>query len=169
MIKKDNIFIIEREKKLCGVKSLKPSDKVENFELDGVDENGNFKKFSLNDFKDKNVVLYFYPKDDTSLCTQQALEFQKNLNKFKNRAKVIGISPDSLESHQKFHKRNNLSFPLLSDQDHKIAKKFNAFGKQQQGIIRSTFLINKYGVIEKIWDNVKPKGHVEQILRELNS
>ena len=116
----------------------------------------------LKDFADKWVVLYFYPKDNTSGCTKEAIDFSELLPQFKKlNAVVIGVSPDSSESHIKFINKQNLSIVLLSDPDKKTMKKYGAwgmkknYGREYEGVIRSTFLISPEGKIEEIWNNVK--------------
>jgi len=152
---------------------MKIGDKIENFTLQGIDENGVEKEFSLSDFKGKNLVLYFYPKDNTPGCTQEACDFRDNFNRLTSKAFVVGVSTDDIKSHKKFQEQHNLNFPLLSDVEHRLGEKFGAwgeksmYGKKYMGTIRSTFLINKNGVLEKIWTNVKVKGHVDEILIEL--
>lgn len=144
------------------------------FCLNGIDENGNEKEFCLKDFKGKKIVLYFYPKDDTPGCTKEACGFQENLNAIKSLGvEVIGISPDSINSHKKFKEKYNLNFILLSDPDKKVAESYGAYGEKKMygkttmGIIRSTFIIDKDGNIEKSWKNVKVEGHVMAVLNYL--
>ncbi len=131
-------------------------------------------KVHLSDFRGKYVVLYFYPKDDTPGCTIEANEFQKLSSEFGNKnAVVLGVSPDSLESHCSFADKYSLSFHLLSDEGHKIAEKYgawgekNMYGKITYGIIRSTFLIGPDGKIIKIWRKVKPEGHAQKVLENI--
>ncbi|MDX1921872.1 MAG: thioredoxin-dependent thiol peroxidase [Alphaproteobacteria bacterium] len=128
-------------------------------------------KVSLANLKGKNVVLYFYPKDDTPGCTKEACTFQDNLPKFKKMdAVVIGVSKDSLASHQKFAKKYKLNFNLASDDDVSIATAFGAwieksmYGRKYMGIDRSTFLIDGKGVVRNAWRNVKVPGHVEEVM-----
>lgn len=137
-----------------------------NNKFKGINANGEEKEFSLDEFKGQNEILYFYPKDDTPGCTQEACDFRDNFNRLTNKATVIGVSPDDISSHKKFRKNHGLNFILLSDPEHKLAEKFGAWG--QKGIIRSTFLIKPDGLIKKAWNNVKVNGHVEEVLHELN-
>jgi peroxiredoxin Q/BCP len=132
-------------------------------------------KVKLADFLGKTVVLYFYPKDDTPGCTTQACDFKDNLGRLQsNNISVIGISPDSPESHAKFTEKYNLPFTLLCDPDKKIAEKYGAYGEKKMygkttvGIIRSTFIIDPQGKIQNIFSNVRAKGHVDKLLKELN-
>ena len=149
------------------------NDKVENFILNGIDENGEEKTFSFSDFKGKNVVLYFYPKDDTPGCTQEACDFRDNFNRLVSKALVVGVSADGIESHKKFKAKHDLNFILLSDPEHKVMEKFEAYGeklmygKKVTGVIRSTFIIDKDGIIKKVWHNVRVNGHVDNVLSEL--
>ena len=154
-------------------KVLQEGDKVPNFCLKGIDENGQEREFCFEEFSKGKVILYFYPKDNTPGCTTEACDFRDNLNLLKNYGiTVIGISPDSVESHKKFKEKYNLNFILLSDPDKKVAEMFGAYGEKKsygkvtKGIIRSTFYIED-GVIKKAWRNVKAKGHVERVLKEL--
>lgn len=130
---------------------------------------------SLNDLKGKNVVLYFYPRDNTPGCTTEAEMFKKKYRSFKNRnTEIVGISRDSLSSHIKFIDKLKLPFPLIADQDEAICQMFevmkdkNMYGKKVRGIERSTFLINDKGKIIKSWRKVKVEGHVEDVLQAVN-
>lgn len=131
-------------------------------------------KVRLSDQKGSPVVLYFYPKDDTPGCTKQACAFrdaEKKLQKLG--AKVFGVSPDDVASHEKFRDKFSLNFPLLADPDHKIAEKYgawrekNMYGKKSMGIQRSTFLIDAEGKVAKVWKRVKVDGHDEHVLTAL--
>lgn len=145
-------------------------DKVKNFCL--TDENE--KEVCLNDFKGKWLVIYFYPKDSTSGCTREAIGFTENLTKFKRAgAIVIGISPDSSESHTKFIAKHELKHILLSDPEHKILDLFGCwqlkklYGREYYGVVRSTFLVEPKGKIVKEWRKVRVNGHVEEVLNTL--
>lgn len=144
-----------------------------NIELQGIDANGTEKTFSLNNFKGQKVILYFYPKDNTSGCTQEACDFRDNINRLTSKATVIGVSPDSINSHIKFQQKQSLNFILLSDFEHKLSEAFGAwgekslYGKKYMGIIRSTFILDKTSKIIKSWSKVKVKGHVEEVLTYL--
>ena len=139
--------------------------------LQGIDAQGNEKEFILKDLKEP-VVLYFYPKDNTPGCTQEACDFRDNFNRLVGKATVVGVSPDSIESHKKFQKQHELNFILISDPEHILANKFGVwqqksmYGKLYMGINRSTFII-KNGLIEKAWNNVKVKGHVDEVIESL--
>jgi thioredoxin-dependent peroxiredoxin len=133
------------------------------------------KPVKLEDFKGKNVVLYFYPKDLTSGCTVEACEFRDEHAGLKKKgAVVLGVSPDSEKLHQKFIAKHALPFPLLVDEDHKVAEKYGAwgekslYGRKYMGIIRSTFLIDGEGKVKKVWPRVKPAGHAAEVLAELS-
>ncbi|SHF21253.1 peroxiredoxin Q/BCP [Tissierella praeacuta DSM 18095] len=126
---------------------------------------------SLKDFKGKNVVLYFYPKDNTSGCTTEALEFMDLYDEFQKQDTIImGISRDNLKSHAKFRDKHNLPFLLLSDENEEIHNLFNVmklkkmYGKEYMGVERSTFIFNKEGELVKEFRNVKAKGHAEKVL-----
>jgi len=150
-------------------------EKAVDFCLPGIDEEGNEINFCLRDYlgKDKDIILYFYPKDDTPGCTTEACDFRDNLNILQNYAIVVGVSPDSIESHKKFKEKYGLNFILLSDKNKEVMKQYGAYGKkvmygkETEGVIRSTFIISPDGSIKKAWKNVKAKGHVEQILKFL--
>ena len=137
-------------------------EKAKDFCLEGIDEEGKEKKFCLSDFKGKKVVLYFYPKDNTPGCTQEACDFRNNFNRLSSMGVVvIGVSPDSVESHKKFKAKHNLNFILLSDPNKEVAKLYGAYGEKKmygkvtEGIIRSTFIIDEDQNIVKAWKNVK--------------
>ena len=153
---------------------VKKGSKAPDFCLKGIDENGKEGEFSLKNFKGKKVVFYFYPKDNTPGCTIEACDFRNNFKTLlKKGIIVLGASPGSINSHKKFQEKQGLNFTLLSDPDKKIADKYGAFGEKNlygkvtKGIIRSTFLIDDNGKIEKAWHNVKAKGHVEEVLKSL--
>ena len=143
--------------------------------LQGLDIEGIEKEFSLNDFRGQKIILYFYPKDNTSGCTQEACDFRDNINRLLKYAIVIGVSPDSVKSHKTFKEKQALNFILLSDPEHKLAEKFNVwreksmYGRKYMGIERSTFIIDKNGKIEKKWRKVKVKGHVDEVIEYLNA
>lgn len=129
---------------------------------------------SLADLKGKQVVLYFYPKDDTSGCTVEACEFRDNWAAVQRRgAVVLGVSPDAVESHQKFKRKYQLPFPLLADQDHAVAERYGVWGEKSMygrkyfGIFRTTFLIDAEGRIAQVFEKVKPKGHAAEVLEVL--
>ena len=143
--------------------------------LQGLDIDGSEKEYSLNDFKGQKVILYFYPKDNTSGCTQEACDFRDNINRLTNYATVIGVSPDSIKSHKSFKEKQSLNFILLSDPEHKLAEEFEVwkeksmYGRKYMGIERSTFILDKNGKIEKEWRKVKVKGHVDEVIEYLKA
>ena len=144
-----------------------------NITLNGIDENGNEKEYKIGDLAGKTTILYFYPKDNTSGCTQEACDFRENKNRWSAKAQVVGVSPDSIKSHLSFKEKQGLNFILLSDPEHILAGAFGAwgeksmYGKKYMGIIRSTFLINEQGEVVKEWRKVKVKGHVDEVLSAL--
>ena len=148
---------------------------MNDIKLQGLDAEGNEKEFSLNDFKGQKVILYFYPKDNTSGCTQEACDFRNNINRLTSYAIVIGVSPDSIKSHKSFKEKQSLNFILLSDPEHKLAEKFEVwkeksmYGRKYMGIERSTFILDKNGKIEKEWRKVKVKGHVDEVIEYLKA
>jgi thioredoxin-dependent peroxiredoxin len=131
---------------------------------------------SLKDLRGKAVVLYFYPKDDTPGCTREACAFRDQHASLKKKgALVLGVSGDSLLAHEKFKTKYRLNFPLLSDSDKAVAKAYGAwgekvlYGKKTVGMIRSTFVIDKDGVVRKVFPRVRVDGHDEQVLEALAS
>ncbi len=129
------------------------------------------REIALADLKHQPVVLYFYPRDDTPGCTIEAKGFRDNLQQFEQRgALVLGVSPDSVDSHCKFADKYGLNFHLLSDPSHAVAEKYgvwvekNRYGKTYTGIQRATFLISPDGKIAKVWPNVTPDGHAKEVL-----
>jgi peroxiredoxin Q/BCP len=148
--------------------SLEIGDKAPDFTLP-ADGGG---KVALTDLKGKTVILYFYPKDDTSGCTAEACAFRDQLPDFsKSKATVLGVSRDSVASHDKFKKKYGLTFPLLSDEEGKVTEAYGTwveksmYGRKYMGIDRSTFLIDPKGVIRGIWRKVKVPGHAEEVLK----
>ena len=144
--------------------------KANNFTLPST----NKKKFILKELLGKNVVLYFYPKDDTPGCTIETNEFNKLLPKFKKlQCEVYGISKDSLKSHDKFRDKYKIKFDLLADEELKVLKKYKVWkkkkfmGREFMGVVRTTYLLDKKGRILKIWNNVKAKDHAKEVLETL--
>ena len=146
---------------------------MNNIKLQGIDVNGIEKEYSLDDFKGQKVILYFYPKDNTSGCTQEACDFRDNINRLTSFATVIGVSPDSIKSHLKFKEKQDLNFILLSDPEHKLAETFNVwveksmYGRKYMGIERSTFVLDENLNVIKEWRKVKVKGHVDEVINFL--
>ncbi len=127
-------------------------------------------RLSLKDLKGTPVVLYFYPKDDTSGCTTEACSFRDAFPRFrKSKAVILGVSPDSVESHQKFKAKYDLPFTLLADPEHTVAEKYGVwqeksmYGRKYMGIVRTTFLINAAGRIARVFEKVKPEGHAAEV------
>lgn len=130
----------------------------------------------LADLRGRRVVLYFYPKDDTSGCTKEACGFRDEREAYENRdVTVLGVSPDDVASHVRFRDKYDLNFPLLADPEHAVAEAYGAWGKKKmygreyEGVLRSTFLIGPDGNIEKIYRKVKPAEHAAEILEDLDS
>jgi len=149
---------------------VKEGNKAPDFS--GKNQEGQLVK--LSSFKGKkNIILYFYPKDMTPGCTTEACDFRDQYKKFKNTT-ILGVSIDPPERHQKFIVKYSLPFDLIADENKKIVEKYGVwqekklYGKTFMGIIRSTFIIDKDGVIKKIFTKVKVKGHVEEVLQFLN-
>ncbi len=129
------------------------------------------KTLRLKDLRGQNVVLYFYPKDSTPGCTQEGLDFKELHTKFRRHKTVIlGVSRDSIASHEKFKAKQGFPFDLLSDPDEKLCRQFDVihekslYGKKFMGVVRSTFLIDKDGKLREEWRKVKVKGHAEEVL-----
>jgi thioredoxin-dependent peroxiredoxin len=149
---------------------LKAGVKAPDFSL----QTGDGKEMSLKDLKGMKVVLYFYPKDNTSGCTKEACAFNDHLKVLEKKgAIVIGVSADSVASHKKFADKYSLIFPLLSDEKKEMIKKYGVwkeksmYGKKYMGIERTTFVIDEKGVISHIFPKVKVEGHVEEVLEAL--
>jgi thioredoxin-dependent peroxiredoxin len=128
----------------------------------------------LSSLRGRNVVLYFYPKDDTPGCTVEACELRDAFPRFsKTKAVILGVSPDSVASHQKFKKKFELPFTLLADTDHAIAEAYGVwveksmYGKKYMGVQRATFVIDKKGSVAKVYPKVKPEGHAAEVEAEL--
>ena len=133
-------------------------------------------EITLSDYRGQQVVLYFYPKDDTPGCTTEACNFRDDYSDILAAgAVVLGVSPDSVKSHDKFKLKFELPFPLLSDPDHKVAELYGAwgekkmFGKTYMGILRSTFVIDREGKIVKVFPRVRPKNHSQEVLAVLTA
>lgn len=150
---------------------LKENDLAPKFTLEADDGS----KVRLADLRGRTVVLYFYPKDDTPGCTKEACEFRdhsRDLNK--TGAVVLGVSPDSVESHKRFREKYGLDFQLLADTDHKVAEAYGVwqrksmYGRKYWGIVRTTFVINEKGRIARIFEKVKPAGHAAEVLESLH-
>ena len=131
---------------------------------------------TLADLRGKSVVLYFYPKDDTSGCTTEACEFRDSWKDVQQSgAVVLGVSPDPVTSHQKFKQKYRLPFPLLADTDHRVADAYGAwgeksmYGRKYRGILRTTFLIDPAGRIARVFEKVRPEGHAAEVLAALQS
>ncbi|MBI5065296.1 peroxiredoxin [Candidatus Woesearchaeota archaeon] len=132
-------------------------------DFDLPDQNGNV--VCLTDFEDKWLVIYFYPKDNTTGCTLEAMDFSKKIKEFeKLKTCIIGISPDTCESHCDFIKKNNICVTLLCDLGHKVADKYKVW---KEKIERSTFIINPEGNLVHEWRGVQAQGHVEEVLKKL--
>lgn len=129
-------------------------------------------KISLSDFKGKNIVLYFYPKDDTPGCTTQACNLRDNFALLKKKGfEILGVSPDDIQSHMKFETKYTLPFNLLADPEHKIIEKYGVWGEKQlygrkfMGLNRTTFIIDEKGIVKKIFLRPRVKEHAEEIIR----
>jgi thioredoxin-dependent peroxiredoxin len=152
---------------------LEPGFHAPQFKL--PDQDGNI--VSLDDFKGKNLILYFYPKDDSSGCTKEACNFRDELTRFKNlNAEIIGISADSVKSHKKFSEKYNLPFTLLSDEEKQTVQDYgvwiekNNYGRKYMGIERTTFIIDGKGVVRNVFRKVKVDDHnleVEEALKQI--
>lgn len=149
--------------------TLIPGNKAPDF--CGNDQDGN--KICLSDYKGKKLVLYFYPKDNTTGCTAEACSLRDSYQALQAKGySILGVSPDTEKSHTNFIKKHNLPFPLIADTDKAIAKAYEVwgekvmYGKSYMGILRTTFKIDENGIIEDVITNVKTKTHGEQLLQE---
>ena len=147
--------------------TVEVNKKVPAFKLPATGE----QTISLSSLKGKNIILYFYPKDNTPGCTQEGQDFRDNIAKFKRQNCIIlGVSRDTLKTHENFKSKHKLPFDLLSDTEEELCKLFdviklkNLYGKKHLGIERSTFLINDKGVLKQEWRKVKVKDHVDEVL-----
>jgi len=148
---------------------LAPGDSFPDFELQ--DQDG--KTVTKADLAGQRAIVYFYPKDDTSGCTAESCGFRDTLPKFKG-ARVIGVSPDSVKSHQKFKTKYDLNFTLLADPERKLIEPLGLwvektlYGKKYMGVARTTFLLSPDGRVEKVWEKVKPEGHEQEVLAAMD-
>jgi peroxiredoxin Q/BCP len=149
---------------------LSAGNQAPEFEL--VDSKGIVHR--LSDYQGQTIVLYFYPKDDTPGCTKEACSFRDNYQDFKNAGvEILGISPDSEASHAKFTDKYELPFILLSDPDHQVCEAFGvwglkkSFGREYEGVYRTTFVIGPEGKIKRVFENVKPPDHSQEVLEEV--
>jgi peroxiredoxin Q/BCP len=149
---------------------VKPGDKAPPFSLPADDG----RTVSLSDFRGRKVVLYFYPKDDTSGCTTEACGFRDGWPAVERAgAVVLGVSPDGTRSHQRFKQKYGLPFPLLADEDHRVAEAYGAwgeksmYGRKYAGILRTTFIIDETGTIAQVFERVRPEGHAAAVLTAL--
>ena len=149
---------------------LEVGNKAPDFSLLNQDE----KKITLKDYVGQKVVLYFYPKDDTSGCTKEACSFSDDLPKFsKVDAVILGVSPDSVKSHKKFSEKYKLKFDLLADDEKNVVEKYGVwkeksmYGRKYMGVERTTFIIDEKGKIKKIFNKVKVDGHNKEVLEAL--
>jgi len=147
-------------------KELKKGDKAPDFCL----RDANNHEVCLRDFRGKWLVLYFYPKDNTTGCTREAVDFSEHLGKFRKMgAMVIGVSPDSVVSHTSFINKHNLKLTLLSDTEHKVLKAYGVwqkkrmYGREYHGVVRTTFVIDPEGRIKQMWEKVRVAGHAEAV------
>jgi len=151
---------------------VKIGRKIANFTLPATGD----KTLSLKDFKGSNLVLYFYPKDSTPGCTLEGQDFRDHFEAFHEaNTSILGVSRDSVKSHENFRAKQRFPFDLLSDSEEKLCKQFdvihekNMYGRKVMGVVRSTFLIDSNGVLRQEWRKVRVKGHVEEVLAAAQS
>ncbi len=151
--------------------TLKAGDKAPDFS--GINQDG--ERIGLSDFAGKKLILYFYPKDNTPGCTAQSCNLNDNYNTWIDRGfEVVGVSPDSVESHRKFREKYNLQFNLIADTEKEILKTYGVwgeksmYGRKYMGVFRTTFVIDENGIICEIFEKVKTKDHTNQIIKSLN-
>lgn len=154
------------------MKKVKIGRKLENFESESTNKDG----FKFKDYKGQRLVIYFYPKDNTSGCTQESIDFSSKRNLFRKlNCEIFGVSRDSIQSHNNFKKKFKFKFDLLSDPDETLCKAFDVmkeksmYGKKFIGVERSTFIIDEKGILIKEWRKVKVSGHVEEVLAFIKS
>ena len=142
-------------------------------EFEMFDDTNTLRK--LSDFRGRNVILYFYPRDDTPGCTKEACNFRDDYSAYEKAGIVIlGVSPDDVASHVKFKKKFQLQFPLLADVEHKVCDSYGVWGpkkfmgKEYEGVLRTTFLIDGEGMIKKVYENVRPAEHSTELLKEFS-
>ena len=133
-------------------------------ELQGINKNSEIKTYKLNNFKGNNLIVYFYPQDDTPVCTQEANDFNNSIKELERYATVIGISSNDIDDHIEFKNKHQLNFILLSDTENKLKKAFEEHDKYTQNLHRATFILNKNGEIIKYWTKVDIDGHIEEVL-----
>lgn len=150
---------------------LKAGDKAPDFS--GINQDGN--SIKLGDFSGKKLILYFYPKDNTPGCTAQSCNLNENYDEWLNRGyEVVGVSPDSVDSHREFREKYDLKFNLIADTEKEILKAYGAwgeksmYGRKYMGVLRTTFVIDEDGIITEVIEKVKTKDHTNQILKILN-
>lgn len=166
------ITFVKTQNKLTQIMAqLKVGAKAPDFK--GKNQNGDI--VTLSDFSDKKLILYFYPKDNTPGCTAEACNLSSNYNFWIEQGYVVvGVSPDSIESHKKFIEKYSLPFDLISDPEHKILEDYGVWGEKifcgkiSTGVIRTTYIIDKEGFIEEVFEKVKTKEHTEQIKKKLD-
>lgn len=151
---------------------LKAGVKAPEFEL----RDGEGQVHRLSDYLGRTIVVYFYPRDDTPGCTREACSFRDAYDDFAEAGiEILGISPDSELSHYKFMEKYELPFPLLSDSDHKVSQAYgvwgvkHAMGREYEGIFRTTFIIGPDGIIKRVFENVKPAEHSQEVLAAVNA
>ncbi|ALO16578.1 Putative peroxiredoxin bcp [Salinivirga cyanobacteriivorans] len=151
--------------------TLKAGDKAPDFQA----KNQDGEPITLSDFKGKKLILYFYPKDNTPGCTAEACNLNDNYSELTDKGfEVVGVSPDNIESHQKFIAKYNLSFHLVADPEKEVINKYgvwgekNMYGKKSMGLLRTTFVIDEDGIIQHVFKRVKTKDHTNQILEKVN-
>ena len=149
---------------------LAPGDPAPDFTLPDHDE----QPVSLGDFAGRQVVVYFYPADDTPGCTKEACQFNDNLRAFEEAGvAVVGVSPDGAAKHRRFREKHGLTFPLLTDADRSVMSAYGAYGektlygKKTVGVIRSTFLVGPAGAVQRAWYHVRADGHAAKVLAEI--
>ena len=133
------------------------------------------KQHELSDYEGQTIILYFYPKDDTPGCTKEACSFRDNYSEFKQAGvEIIGISPDTVESHHKFSEKYDLPFTLLADPDHEVCEAYEvwgtkkSFGREYEGVFRTTFIIDPDGKIKHVFEDVKPSEHSQEVLEKVS-
>ena len=140
-----------------------------NIELTGVNKNGECKTYKLSDFKGTQLIVYFYPQDDTPVCTKEANYFNEKIKEIENYATLIGVSSSDINDHIEFKNKYNLNFILLADINNALKKKFEEYDKYTQNLHRATFVLDKNGNITKYWTRIDIDEHIEEVLKFLEN
>ena len=138
-----------------------------NVKLKGLNTNNEIETYKLSEFSGNNLIVYFYPQDDTPICTQEANDFNEKIKEIGKYAKIVAVSSNDMQDHIEFKNKYNLKFILLSDTENKLKKAFEEYDRYTQNLHRATFILDKNGNIIKYWVKVDIDGHVEEVLENI--